>query len=384
MAKSARRAGKAKASTTPSSSGASSPSSQTGPLPPFMRAPSSLQPFLDILSPREVYLIHVDNSPQEMKKQAFLVPVVLNIVIVAIIAIRIYMVREVYPALFATLIGLTSSMNVDTTTMSWSEIAQTIIRRTGTFLIDYFLLTIFVSWPIRFIQGPVTWRRRIGFLNREIIVRRSQRSLSDTLERNRWIREDDAARDKIVAAVTPDKLLKTGFLLVDADWDLDYPAMVRAHNLVSSPRTRKDNNDSKDKPNNLSLDDFRTAVLVNTDADGWLIWHVGDENEISNPNSSSPSPSSPAGKERSAQRDQIIAFRDRLSALGKEDLFFRWVELIQYESTRPGGFTPERQASAMEQVKQLFEEAGVDFSQFWDDVGGMEGMPGEGFVDQLD
>lgn len=348
-----------------------------------MRAPSSLQPFLDVLSPREVYLIHVDNSPQEMKKQAFLVPVVLNIVIVAIIAIRIYMVRDVYPALFATLIGLTSSMNVDTTTMSWSEIAQTIIRRTGTFLIDYFLLTIFVSWPIRFIQGPVTWRRRIGFLNREIIVRRSQRSLSDTLERNRWIREDDAARDKIVAAVTPDKLLKTGFLLVDADWDLDYPAMVRAHNLVSSPRTRKDNDDDKNKTANLSLDDFRTAVLVNTDADGWLIWHVGDENEISNPNSSSPSPS-PAGKERSAQRDQIIAFRDRLSALGKEDLFFRWVELIQYESTRPGGFTPERQASAMEQVKQLFEDAGVDFSQFWDDVGGMEGMPDEGFVDQLD
>lgn len=159
-------------------------------------------------------------------------------------------------------------------------------------------------------------------------------------------------RDKIVAAVTPERLKKTGYLLVDADWDLDYDAMIRAHDLVD--RTRKDNG--------VPLDEFRTAVLVNTDADGWLIWRVGDED-------------TPEGRARSVQRDQILAFKDKLTDMGKEDLFFRWVELIQYESTLPGGFTPDRQRSAMVQAKQLFEDEGVDFTRFWREVGGMEGMP---------
>jgi hypothetical protein len=156
-------------------------------------------------------------------------------------------------------------------------------------------------------------------------------------------------RDKIVAAVTPERIGKTGYLLVDEDWNLDYRAMVRAHALVDLTR----------KGEGVQLDEFRTAVLVHTDSDGWLIWRVGDEN-------------TPAGK--SAQRDQILAFRERLTAMGKEDLFFRWVELVQWESSQPGGFTPERQRSAMVQAKQMFDEENVDFSQFWDDeLVGMEG-----------
>jgi hypothetical protein len=107
-------------------------------------------------------------------------------------------------------------------------------------------------------------------------------------------------------------------------------------------------------------------VLVNTDADGWLIWRVEDEDTAE-------------ARTRSAQSDQILAFKDKLTAMGKEDLFFRWVELIQYESTQPGGFTPERQRSAMLQAKELFEKENVDFARFWQEVGGMEG-----FADQLD
>jgi hypothetical protein len=147
--------------------------------------------------------------------------------------------------------------------------------------------------------------------------------------------------------------------------------MIKAHALVTPPS-------QKDSTPALPLDEFRTAVLVNTDTDGWLIWRVGDED-------------TPEGRTRTKQRDQIIAFKDKLSDMGHEDLFFRWVELIQYESTRPGGFTAERQQAAMVQAKALFEEAGVDFATFWAEVGGMEGFgdtEGEGEadwgVDQLD
>ncbi|KAE8366815.1 hypothetical protein BDV27DRAFT_124819 [Aspergillus caelatus] len=358
MAKSARRAGKAKASVTPSisSSGASTPSSQSGPLPPFTKAPASLQPFLEPLSPNEVYLVHIDTSPQDLKKQTFLAPAVLNVVITALLAFRAYMVRNFYPALLAPLIGLTSTVAVDTSTMSWGEMANVALRRTGNIVIDYFLVTVFLSWPIGFVKGPVKWRSKIGFRDQEIIVRRSQPTLSRGLDRSRWIKDNEDMRDKIVAAVTPDRVKKTGYLLVDADWNLDYDAMIKAHELV----------DNAKKEDGLPLDEFRTAVIVNTDADGWLIWHVEDED-------------TPEGRERSSQRDQILAFKDKLTAMGKEDLFFRWVELIQYESTQPGGFTPERQQSAMVQAKKLFEDENVDFARFWEEVGGLQG-----FTDQLD
>lgn len=264
----------------------------------------------------------------------------------------------IYPPMLATLLGLSSSTAVDSSVTPVGTTLRIILQRTANLLFDYGLVTLFLAWPIRFIMGPVKWRRAIGFRDQEIIVRQSQRSWSQNLVRNTWIRDDEKTRDKIVAAVTPERIRKTGYLLVDADWNLDYDAMIRAHELVD----RAQNNDNKGE-GGVPLDEFRTAVLVNTDADGWLIWHVGDE-ETSE------------GKTRASQRQQILAFKDRLTAMGKEDLFFRWVEIIQYESTQPGGFTPERQRSAMSQAKKLFEDNGVDFARFWQEVGGMEGLTG--------
>ncbi|CAI7587538.1 unnamed protein product [Penicillium crustosum] len=335
MAKSSRRSGRGK--TTPASSGASTPSSaSSGPIPPFTKVPQALQPFVEDLSPDEVYLVHIDISAEELKRQTFTVPLIVNLIVTAVIGLRIYMGISTYPALVATLIGLQTSMTVDTAATPWTDSVQIILRRTVTICIDYFLVTLLWSWPVNFIRGPVRWRRAIGFREREIIVRRSNRSWSKELERNRWIREDEVRRDKIVAAVTPERIGKTGYLLVDEDWNLDYAAMVRAHALVD--RTRRGDG--------VQMDEFRTAVLVNTDADGWLIWRVEDEN-------------TPTGEKRSIQRDQILAFKEKLTEMGKEDLFLRWVELIQWESSRPGGFTAERQRSAMLQAKQMFEDENI-------------------------
>ncbi|KAL4810286.1 hypothetical protein BDV18DRAFT_130684 [Aspergillus unguis] len=352
MGKSARRSAKGKGpATSITSSGESTPNSQPGPLPPFVQAPEHLTPFIKLLSPKEVYLVHIDTSALELKKQTFIIPAITNALILALIAFRVYTGREMYPALIATVLGLTDSVNLDTSSLSYAELAKLIIRRALPVVFDYFLVVTFLPWTLRFFNGPLQWRWAVGFRNAEIIVRRSQSAISQNLERNRWVRENEEMRDKIVAAVTPDRLARTGYLLIDADWDLDYPAMIKAHELA----------DSKSDKNTLPLDEFRTAVLVNTDTDGWIIWHVGDEN-------------TEEGRTRTKQRDQILAFKEKLSDMGHEELFFRWVELIQYESTQPGGFTPDRQASAMVQAKQLFEDAGVDFTRFWQEVGGMEGF----------
>jgi len=57
------------------------------------------------------------------------------------------------------------------------------------------------------------------------------------------------------------------------------------------------------------------------------------------------------------------------------------IELVQFESSRPGGFGPERQKETMAKAKAMFEAQGVEFDKFWAKVGGFKGMPG---MDALD
>jgi hypothetical protein len=75
-------------------------------------------------------------------------------------------------------------------------------------------------------------------------------------------------------------------------------------------------------------------------------------------------------------RNKVLEFKERLTAMGKESLFFKWVELVQYESNAPGGFTPERQVEAAEKVKRLFQDHGVDWDTFSSEIGGLDGLPG--------
>ena len=284
----------------------------------------------------------------------FIIPLLLNLAITAAIIYRIYLGYSTYPDILLAVLQYSSPASVDTSAESWRSIFSILGRRTLTFLIDYLLLTLFLPWPIRFCLGPAKWRRAIGFQAIEIIVRKS-RLWSEALEPRTWIRDDEATmKERIMPAIKPPRLQKTGHLLVDADWDLDFLAMIRAHDLVGR--------------NKLRFEDFQTSVLVYGGYDkGWLVWCVGDEQGSAEGGESTrfPSPSS---------RNKIVAYKNKLTSMGKEDLFFRWVELIQYESTQPGGFTPDKQQSAMGQVRQLFEDHEVDFEKFWADVGGVEGI----------
>jgi hypothetical protein len=69
-------------------------------------------------------------------------------------------------------------------------------------------------------------------------------------------------------------------------------------------------------------------------------------------------------------------FRDALTALGKEDLFFRWVEMIQFETSQPGGFTHEKQVVAAQKIRDLFTSNGVDFDALWKETVGTDGLTG--------
>jgi hypothetical protein len=50
--------------------------------------------------------------------------------------------------------------------------------------------------------------------------------------------------------------------------------------------------------------------------------------------------------------------------------------MVQYETTQPGGFGPERQLEAAQKVRDLFKENDLDFDEFWKETVGSEAMAG--------
>ena len=230
------------------------------------------------------------------------------------------------------------------------------------FMLDFLLFRFVALWPYTFFVeqpgNPVSWRWNVGFRDDEVYVRVSRswgaKDLLGEAEGGSGRAGADSPffKTRILPAVDKSRLReKTGYLLMDADFDLDFFGMVAATQLLD----RKD----------ITLDHLRKSVFVyvgdpETENGQWAVWEFAKLDE---------------GSETEA-RDKVIQFKERLTAMGKESLFFRWVELIQYESNAPGGFTQERQIAAAEKVKKMFEDEGVDFEVFEKEIGGMHDIAG--------
>lgn len=230
-------------------------------------------------------------------------------------------------------------------------------KRAMSFITDLFVYMYAVPWPMNFFAGqtignPVAWRFGVGFRDKEIIVRRSKTwdtGLQDVLDENSPGQQ--ILFPKVWRAVDPGWMKeKTGYLMLNNDWDLDWRSMVFATKLV----------DKKTLP----LDDFRTTIYLHNKDFGWLILQTA----------------AGGSAQEEDGRKKIIAFKDELTLMGKENLFFKWIELIQYESSKPDGFGKEQQAKTMVKARAMFESQGIDFDAFWQKIGGMEGLPG---MDQM-
>ncbi|CAL3971603.1 hypothetical protein PZA11_004936 [Diplocarpon coronariae] len=327
------------------------------PPPPFRRAPARLTPFLSELAKPHVYITHVDTKPREFKRKIFLVPALMNAVIGGLIVWRIRAVGPYYLKICFSLMGRRNETTIDTAQMALRDSLLEILRRFAVFMVDLFIYVLFWPWPRAFFTGriignPVAWRFAVGFRPQEIIVRRSRkwdRLIGNVLEQGPVQQE---LFDIIRRAVDPVWMAeKTGYLMLSREWDLDWKTMITATRLADT--------------GTLSIQDFRTTILVHSEDFGWMVIERAD-----------------AGGSAAEQqgREKIVAFKDELTALGKENLFFKWIELVQYESSRPGGFTPDKQVDTIAQAREMFEAQGVDFDKFWAKIGGMEGMPG---MDQM-
>ncbi|KAJ9662270.1 hypothetical protein H2201_006201 [Coniosporium apollinis] len=334
------------------SSNTSDPAAASPPAP-FSIALSNLEPFLSSLDKSKVYITHIDTHPWWFKRRIFAVPVLLNVTILGLLLWRTYYILPTYWAITLSMLGNKTSATIDTESKSRTQLFWIVLWRTFTFLLDFLLIKIIWPWPLTFFferpGNPCIWRWRVGFRNREIYVRVSRKwGSEELLQGAKKGDESPFFKVRILPAIDRHYVRsKTGYLMMDANWDLDFATMVAAHRLV----------DTKAVPE----DAFEKSILAfSTELDSWLVWKVHELDE---------------GAEQES-RKKIVQFKDRLTAMGKENLFLRWVELIQYESTQPGGFTKERQAQAVRRAEEMFQDQGIDFEEFVQSFGGVEGLPG--------
>ena len=333
---------KGKAITQPSQS-----STSHGPPSPFKKPNEVLEAFIEGLNPKHIYITHVDSHPAEFKKKMFLVPIGINLGVIAMFAIRLWWIWPWYWKLLEFAFGYPNEFTIAPGS-TWSAIAWEVGKRAVTLLFDFLLIIFVWPWPIEFIIGgkegsPIRWRRAVGFREKEIYVRRSREW--DTVLGDIFKDEDSMKIfvGQVRAATSPLKQeQKTGYLLMDGHWDLDWHDMVDAHTLVDR--------------NIIALDAFKSVVLVHHQDYGWLTYDIKGGEAV----------------EEDDKRRQVFAFRDALTGMGKEDLFYRWVELVQFEATQPGGFGPEKQEAAAKKIRELFEAQGVNFDELWKEAVGAE------------
>ncbi|KAL7932443.1 hypothetical protein V8C35DRAFT_307097 [Trichoderma chlorosporum] len=330
-------------------SAASNPSGSNGsldPPSPFKRPPEVLEPFIRELSQKHIYITHIDAKPAAFKRKTFLVPVAMNVTVAALFLWRVYVMLPWYWNIFMTGFGHVNEMSFPFREASWSELAWEIWKRGITMFIDFMLFVFVWPWPVEFTMGsahgnPTLWRWNVGFRDREIYVRRSRdwdKMLRDIFK--------DADSKKILLAYTQQATSpmlqeqKTGYLLMNSKWDLDWSCMVLAHKLV----------DKKE----AALEAFKNVILVYHQDYGWICHDL----------------KLGIAAEEDEKRRQVFAFRDALTAMGKENLFYRWIEIVQFESTQPGGFGPEKQEATAKQIRDLFEAENIDFDELWKDTVG--------------
>ncbi|KAK8069970.1 hypothetical protein PG994_006586 [Apiospora phragmitis] len=266
---------------------------------PLQSPPQALQPLLATLEEKHAYLIHVDPKPAAFKRQIFAVPVAMNLAITALFCWRLWSMGEWYLQLLASTLGYPNATTIVAAEHDfWKVVLPEIARRSGHFLLDTVLFIFVWPWPVEFFLGarhanPVNWRWHVGFRDDEVVVRRSRRwdaALKDDVALHDNSRELLLAQ--VAVATSPEYLReKTGYLMMNKAWDLDWGVMVDATAMVDKKMA--------------TLDTFRLLALVHSDEFGWLAVDLSD----------GVKPVTPEEKER---RRQIFLFRDALTAVGKE------------------------------------------------------------------
>ena len=317
---------------------------------PFTKAPPSIEPLLGQLDPAQVYITHIDRFPVDSKKQIFLIPVLLNGIIAGLLAWRIYVAVPVYWAIIQHLLGYVTSATIEVENKPRNELFKILFKRTLMFATDFLLFRFMGPWPLTFFfeqpANPVTWRWKLGFHAKEVVVRVSRHwGAEDLMQGIKQGEQSPFFKTRILPAIERQFMrTKTGYLMMDKSWDLDFQLMLDAHTLV--------------KQGKVEMEELNKLVLVHMDGAGWTAWRWETDNDV-----------------LEDRRKKVVAFKETLTKMGKEGLFFRWMEIVEQERDADGGFSVEKQKKVAERVQAAFEKEGVDFEELTKSVGGLEELP---------
>lgn len=237
---------------------------------PFSAASDRLRPFLDLLDPAKVYIVHLDKLPLDFKRQIFAVPVLMNILIVIGLLWRWYVIVPKYLQL-TTIIAGVNDPALAGVGATFRDKAWLTLRRALMFAIDFFLIRVILPWPVSFFfeqpANPVKWRRKVRFQDVEIIVRESRQWGAEELLRGDKVgQESPFFRARVLPGVAKNFLReKTGYSMMGKDWDLDFANMINAAILVEQKT--------------MMVKDFEATVFAHDQAHGWLEWVVHKEDE---------------------------------------------------------------------------------------------------------
>lgn len=182
---------------------------------------------------------------------------------------------------------------------------------------------------------------------------------------------------RVFPAVGMERIGKTGYLLMDRDWDLDFAGMVDGQVEIDARGEGEGGVDEvagrkgrEDAFNGKMFGFWKPSGLSEEREGRWVMWDY--RKDLYEKDGKSDEVEEAAGDATKGKK-AVELFQSKLTEMGKEDLFYEWIELIHYESSRPGGFNKERQMEAGAKVKQLFEKYEVDFEKFEKDCGIVDG-----------
>jgi hypothetical protein len=304
-----------------------------------------------------VHISHVDRYPAEYKRNIFLIPIFLNGGIALLLLWRLRHAVPFYYHLLRSLLGQVNDATVDLVATTRGEQFLILLRRTLTFLFDFLIFRFAGPWPLTFFfeqpVNPCTWRWQLGFQKEEVIVRISRGWENADLVKER--RDDEGKlsvesnpfwKVRVLPAVATATMQKTGYLLMDRSWDLDFELMCDAHMLV--------------KQGEVSLRDLDKVVFAHVESIGWVIWRWEGENS--------------EDFLVEGRRKKVVAFKEKLTALGKESLFWAWTEIVEEERDIDGGFSKEKQERVAERVTKAFQKEGINFDDVVRSIGGLNEM----------
>ncbi len=61
---------------------------------------------------------------------------------------------------------------------------------------------------------------------------------------------------------------RSGYMFIDANWELDFDAMIKAHAEI------------RDRSSSVEVEDFRKMLLVHVQELGWLVWRIWEVDDV--------------------------------------------------------------------------------------------------------